>query len=129
MPPHNRLIQEWVEKARHDSETAERELRLDGWPDVICFHSQQTVEKLLKAVLVAQGGDLTKYRWHNLLRLPGVCRLDRASRAILRPICQQLTTYYIAARYPVGAQYTRADARRAVTAAQRASRLISRLLP
>lgn len=129
MPPRDRLIHEWTEKARHDLETAEREFRLDGWPDVICFHTQQTVEKLLKAVLVAQGRDLTKYRWHDLSKLLKVCRFDEQYRAVLRPICRRLTAHYIAARYPIGAEHTRADARRAVTAAQRASRLISRLLP
>ncbi|OGX41263.1 MAG: hypothetical protein A3C53_00930 [Omnitrophica WOR_2 bacterium RIFCSPHIGHO2_02_FULL_68_15] len=128
MPPRNRFVHEWFEKARHDLDAAGRELRADGWPDIVCFHCQQTVEKLLKALLLAQGRDLAKYRWHDLLRLLEACRLDQRSRRTLYPVCQLLTGYYIAARYPLGAEHTLADARRAVTAAQRASRLLSHLL-
>jgi len=128
MRPRKRLVQEWVEKARHDFETAERELHLHGWPDIICFHCQQTVEKLLKAVLVSYDVDITRHRVHDLTHLLDVCVSHNRSLASLRPACKQLTGYYIAARYPIGTQYSQEDARRAVGAARKAVKLVLRVL-
>lgn len=126
--PHRRLAREWVEQARHDFETAERELRFGGWPDVICFHAQQTLEKLLKAILVEHGRDITRFRWHDLLRLHDACLSCDQRVAPLRTACKQLTGYYIAARYPVGARYSRVDAHRAVAAARKAMKRVSQIL-
>src|SRR5438105_6810290 len=48
-----RLTREWVKKAEGDFVTAQRELRARKSPnyDSACFHSQQCVEKYLKARL------------------------------------------------------------------------------
>lgn len=127
-PPHDRLVTEWIEKARHDFDTAERELQARGWPDIICFHCHQTVEKLLKAVLVAHRVDITEYRVHDLPHLLDACLRHNDSLTGLRAPCQSLAGYYIAARYPMGATYTLADARRAVTAARKVSATILRVL-
>lgn len=74
MKPPNPAAQEWLEQARHDLDTAEREL----------LHT-------------------------------------------LTPACKQLTGFYIAARYLIGAHYTLADARRAVKAARKADFLVNKL--
>jgi HEPN domain-containing protein len=49
----NSLVKEWIHKAERDLNTAR--LTLDHKPeytDIICYHSQQAVEKYLKAYLV-----------------------------------------------------------------------------
>jgi len=47
------LTHEWVEKVDGDFLTAQREYRARKTPnyDAVCFHSQQCVEKYLKALL------------------------------------------------------------------------------
>ena len=51
------VLKEWIEKAEGDYRTAGRELAAADNPnfDAVCFHSQQCIEKLLKAALIAAG--------------------------------------------------------------------------
>ena len=52
----NEIVQEWINKAEGDYVTATREA--DANPpnyDAVCFHAQQCIEKLLKALLTAKG--------------------------------------------------------------------------
>jgi len=64
----NDAVREWVAKAEGDFEAA-RELAAARQPkhDAICFHAQQCVEKLLKAVLVQVG--IAPPHTHDLLKL------------------------------------------------------------
>lgn len=50
----NQVIQEWVTKAEGDFSTAEREFAVISNPnyDAVCFHSQQCIEKLIKALMI-----------------------------------------------------------------------------
>jgi HEPN domain-containing protein len=50
----NSIIKEWINKAEANYRTAERESVVqDGANyDAVCFHAQQCIEKLLKAVLI-----------------------------------------------------------------------------
>ena len=49
----NPITLEWIEKAEGDFITVGRELKARKSPnyDAVCFHSQQTAEKYLKAYL------------------------------------------------------------------------------
>lgn len=62
-------VREWVAKAEGDFATARRELSAKEEPnfDAVCFHAQQCVEKLMKAVLIANG--VTPPRTHDLAEL------------------------------------------------------------
>ena len=53
----NGTVEEWVAKAEADFATASRELRAGENPnyDAVCFHAQQCVEKLMKAILIHLG--------------------------------------------------------------------------
>lgn len=65
----NDVIKEWVQKAEGDFQTAQRELAATDNPnhDAVCFHAQQCVEKLIKALLIAHRA--TPGKTHNLIFL------------------------------------------------------------
>jgi HEPN domain-containing protein len=48
----NEVVEEWIAKAEGDFRTASRELVVVDRPnyDAVCFHAQQCIEKLMKAV-------------------------------------------------------------------------------
>jgi HEPN domain-containing protein len=49
----NDLVEEWINKAEGDRQTARREVSVIVSPnwDAVCFHAQQAVEKYLKGLL------------------------------------------------------------------------------
>lgn len=49
----NEVVNEWVVKAEGDFLTAAREVKANPPNyDAVCFHAQQCIEKLLKALLI-----------------------------------------------------------------------------
>jgi HEPN domain-containing protein len=96
----NATVSEWIAKAEADRATAARELRATESPnyDAVCFHAEQAVEKLMKAMLIHLG--VTPPRTHDLVVL------DR----LLAPVCPRwswpdeelrlLSRAAIAFRYP-----------------------------
>jgi len=75
----NGTVKEWIAKAEGDYLTATREIKASESPnfDAVCFHAQQCVEKLMKALLISLGK--VPPRTHDL------AELDR----LLAPHCQQ----------------------------------------
>jgi HEPN domain-containing protein len=65
----NAIVEEWIRKADADLATARREQAVRDRPnfDAVCFHAQQAVEKLLKALLIACG--TSSPRTHDLVYL------------------------------------------------------------
>ena len=65
----NAVVKEWIEKAEEDFVMVERESRARKSPSLngICFHAQQCVEKLMKALLIEKGELPPKT--HDLLQL------------------------------------------------------------
>ena len=65
----NETIKEWLAKADGDFHTASREADAIELPnyDAVCFHAQQCVEKLMKAVLIQRG--VVPPRTHDLPQL------------------------------------------------------------
>jgi len=78
--PHEVLlvIQQWVQKAENDLQTATYTLQLgeDCPTDTVCFHAQQCIEKYIKALLVLHESEFP--RTHNLGVL--IARLPRQTR-------------------------------------------------
>lgn len=74
----NGTVREWISKSEGDYRTAERELRAAGPPnyDAVCFHAEQCVEKLMKALLIHLS--VTPPRTHDLVTLD----------QLLTPACQ-----------------------------------------
>ena len=95
----HRLALAWLEKARHDLETARR-LTESPPPitDVAVYHCQQAAEKSLKALLVGRGVAVLKT--HDLMALLSLC-------VAFYPVASQwidaaaiLTPYATHFRYP-----------------------------
>jgi len=108
----NETVREWLEKAEKDYATARRELAAQETPnyDAVCFHAQQCIEKLMKALLIRQG--VVPGKTHDLAYL----------NQLLTPICPEwscsledlrfLTRAAVAFRYP-GEAADREDAAQA----------------
>jgi HEPN domain-containing protein len=69
----NEIVEEWIRKAEGDYATARREAAVTDCPnfDAVCFHAQQCVEKLLKAMVILTGG--FPPRIHDLAQLATLC--------------------------------------------------------
>jgi len=115
-----KLIQTWIDSALGDLKVAESQAALPDDEAVIhavCFHSQQAVEKLLKAFLMGHTVDFPKT--HNLEKLTALCTHQDSEFASLE--VGGLTEYAVEARYPDLMQTaTLAQAKQALTTAQRA---------
>jgi HEPN domain-containing protein len=121
----NATVKEWIAKAEGDYATAGRELRATESPnyDAVCFHAEQAVEKLMKALLIYLG--VTPPRTHDL------ALLDR----LLAPVCPDwswpveelrlLTRAAVDFRYPGES----ADKEEAYEAFEISTRLCTRMRP
>ncbi len=107
------LTLEWLDKAEGDFFHAAAALksRSRHVPDGVCFHSQQCVEKLLKARMVEAG--LTPPRTHDLQDLLKLLLPHEPLWATWHDSLGALTYFAVHFRYP-GATATRADARQAL---------------
>jgi HEPN domain-containing protein len=65
-------VSAWVARAESDFRVASREHAVTVAPsyEAVCFHTQQCIEKLMKAVLIDRG--LSPPRTHDLLALAGM---------------------------------------------------------
>ena len=65
----NEIVKEWVFKAEGDFRTANREIKVTDFPnyDAVCYHCEQCIEKLMKALLIKS--EVSFDYTHNLLRL------------------------------------------------------------
>jgi HEPN domain-containing protein len=65
----NETVQEWIAKAEGDFRTAGREIQVTDAPnfDAVCYHSQQCIEKLMKALFIHLG--VVPPRTHDLVLL------------------------------------------------------------
>lgn len=121
----NDTVREWLEKAEKDCATARRELAAQEDPnyDAVCFHAQQCIEKLMKALLIKRS--IVPGKTHDLAFL----------HQLLTPVCPEwscsledlrfLTRAAVAFRYPGEA----ADREDAAQAFDIAIRLREKLLP
>ena len=102
-------IAEWIVKAEADWATTRREFRARRNPnfDAVCFHSQQCIEKYLKARLVLAGVAFPKT--HSLVVLLALLQRAEPFWQPWKESLAKLTTYAVAFRYP-GESAERADA-------------------
>lgn len=89
----------WLEKARDDLGYAQGNLTMRFYSQV-CFLTQQSAEKALKAYLIYKGISPSNLRIHVLPRLLEQCLSFDSSFGLLKETCQILNRYYIPTRYP-----------------------------
>jgi len=91
-------IRRWLMRAEHDLLTARTMLDVPDVPtDVVCYHSQQCMEKALKAWLVYAEIDFPKT--HNLRRLLSLCTKKNEEFLKLDNFAIALTDYAAETRY------------------------------
>jgi HEPN domain-containing protein len=111
-------VERWTTKARRDLSTAcVMAGQGDEYTDIVCYHCQQAVEKLLKAYLVLHGRDFP--RTHDLAELATLCASYCAEIASLNEDMVVLTEYAVTPRYPAeeGCEIGPRDAQEALQAA------------
>lgn len=90
---------EWLEKAEEDYIVANREYSTD--PPVynaVCFHAQQCIEKLLKAIL--QENEILFPKTHDLTMLVDACAELIPALKEDRDAITRLSIYAVDVRYP-----------------------------
>ncbi len=98
----NGTVREWFDKAEGDYGVAERELHAGERPnyDAVCYHAQQCVEKLMKAVLVHRG--VVPPKVHDLSHLAKLLKDACPSWDWSKKDLRWLTRAGMAFRYPGG---------------------------
>lgn len=96
----NGTVREWVDKGEADYVTAKRELAAVDGPnyDAVCYHAQQCIEKLMKALLIHCG--VTPARTHNLMWLDKLLRPVAPDWSASEDELDFLTRAGVVFRYP-----------------------------
>jgi len=102
MPPEDSsFVPDWIAIAEQDLRRTDNNLKLDDPADA-GFHLQQCVEKFLKAFLLRRGWHLE--RTHDLEALLNQALKHDASLERFRAVCQVISGFYVAERYPQPAE-------------------------
>jgi len=93
------LVRKWNEKAQSDWTTVEILLAHEQCPaETVCFHCQQFVEKLLKALLTRHGIEAPKT--HDLRRLIELAEALAPGLSQFIDVSDKLTAHGVVTRYP-----------------------------
>lgn len=110
------IVAEWCVKAHSDLKSAQILFKEDVY-DTSCFHSQQAVEKILKAFLIE--GDMEIQKTHDLVKLIDDCSKINSSFECLRNSVSKINSYAIDARYPTGHEINKEESLEALNEAER----------
>ena len=106
------LTKEWINKAEKDYKVANIVFYTkDPIYDAACFHSQQCVEKYLKALL--QENDIYFERIHDLDLLLEKCKSIIPNLYNFKKELVELTSFAVEVRYP-GIESTKEDAEKSI---------------
>jgi len=96
----NEIVCEWIFKSQMDFDTAEREFSVEVLAnyDAVCYHYQQAIEKLMKAVLIIYGENPPKT--HNLETLSKLISIHSQAWSSSTPDLRLLTHAASDFRYP-----------------------------
>ena len=95
-----KILKEWMEFARMDF-LAAKHLYEHMYPkplEIICYHCQQAIEKLLKGVLISRG--VTIEKTHDLGLLAEMLQEYTEVDEKYLEMCDDLTPYGVKIRYP-----------------------------
>ena len=108
------LVAEWRKYAKTDLDVAQQ-LFANMYPkplEIICFHAQQSTEKVLKAFLVKN--NVVPPKVHDLNRLCQMCSEIDEAFDIIAPLCGSLNKYSVFPRYPFEIEIFENDAETAI---------------
>lgn len=93
-------FQEWIQFAKMDLDSAQHLFdTMQPKPlEIICYHCQQAVEKILKAILILNNCEIK--RTHDLGLLSELCGQYVEITDDIYDICDNLTPYGVKIRYP-----------------------------
>ncbi len=127
------LPQQWFDRAREDLQVARLVFQEEHFAHT-CFLAQQSIEKTLKAYLLAKTNAYP--RVHKLADLLTACEALDSTFAAYRADCIVVDQYYIPTRYPDGVPGGLAnglpgetEAREALNAADRILQFVATQLP
>jgi HEPN domain-containing protein len=90
---------EWLFRAKDDLESAEYLLGKKPLPiEIICFHCQQSAEKILKGLLILQ--EINPPKIHDLVILYDHCQQFTPEFDKILKQCERLNPYSVSPRYP-----------------------------
>ena len=113
-------------KAGHDLQAAEL-LMADGATDVVCFHLQQSVKKLLKAYL--QVCEVAFPHTHDLDSLLDICLAQSNAFEIFRDRLEAFIPYAVLIRYEMDFEPTREEAKAGLVLALEVRDACLKLIP
>src|SRR3989344_2220765 len=95
----NQVVKNWLDKASEDLAFAKASLQegLEFYPQ-ICFYLHQSVEKYLKAYIIAKRLDFK--RIHDLTELVQICMENDQKFNKFYETAKLLSPFYIGTRYP-----------------------------
>lgn len=121
------IANEWFKMAEIDIETAKFLLNMKPMPlEIICYHSQQCVEKYLKGFIALNGGQITKT--HDLVLLNKICQTYNSIFKEIENDCIELTDYGVQMRYPFHLEIDFHDVKKAIESTQKVIELIKKLI-
>jgi len=129
----NILVKEWMKKAKEDLITAETlleapEKKLSFLTSTMGFHSQQCVEKSLKAFLIYK--QIEFRRSHDIKYLLNLCKEETDKFEVIRNNSSLLNDYAVEARYPEDyEEFTTKESIKAVNVARRVLNLLEEVIP
>ena len=91
------ITKEWLRRGRDDLDVAKEIIDREHLTNMVAFHSQQAVEKSLKAII--EEFEIGFVKIHNLERLLGMVR-KQMSLDVDLDIIKRLDEVYISTRYP-----------------------------
>ena len=112
------IAKEWFDLATNDFESAKFLLNMKPAPfEIICYHCQQSVEKLLKGFIALNGGKVV--RTHDLGILNKQCFEYDVDFKSIEDECIDLTDYEVQVRYPFYIELQDIDVKNAVSNVQK----------
>ena len=109
---------EWINYAEKDYVAAEFLMTAASPPiEIICYHCQQSAEKILKAFLIKS--DVIPLRTHDLNLLVNECIKLDDSISVLKKECNRLNDFGVNTRYPNNLDLILEDAKIALKDAEK----------
>ena len=107
-------VKKWIKFAQMDYDTALNMVQLHRPIPIeyVCYHCQQSAEKILKAYAMAKKGTLIKT--HDLMVLLNQCSEYHREFELYARSCVALTTYASISRYPCNIELTELQMQKAL---------------